>query len=148
MKRLMILGAGISQLPTIGITRRLGHYSVVVDGSPNALYKDMADKFVVADIKDHFKVLEIAKAEKVDGIVCPGTDFPFTAAYVAKKMGLPGLSPDVAAMCQNKYEQRKLLKEKGYLVPNFILLKELPEFRLCKNTSRNSWHESLVSSAI
>lgn len=127
MKKLLILGASISQFPTIGITRKLGHYSVVVDGSPNALYKDLSDKFIVADIKDHFKVLEVARAEKVDGIVCPGSDFPFTAAYVAKKMGLPGLDPDVAAICQNKYEQRKLLREKRYFVPNFALIKNRNE---------------------
>lgn len=124
MPKLLILGGGISQLPTIQSARKLGVTSLVLDGSPNALCRDKADIFMVCDIKDHEKVLEIAKKEKIDGIVCPGTDFPYVAAFVAMNLNLPGLDPVVAAMCQNKFVQRKRLEEGSFFVPRFILIKD------------------------
>ena len=121
--KLLILGAGISQVPTIRAARNLGITSIILDGSSTAVFKNEADKFIVCDIKNHEAVLEIAKKEKINGIVCPGTDFPYTAAYVAEKLGIPGISPAVALMCQNKYEQRQVLKNAGFFVPNCILFK-------------------------
>jgi len=125
--KIMILGAGISQLPTIQATQRMGVTSVVVDGSVDALFKSKADIFYVADIKDHEKVLKVAMKEKVDGVICSGTDFPFTAAYVATKMSLPGISLTAALICSNKYLQRKELREKGFYVPNFIEIIDIKE---------------------
>ena len=123
MADLLILGCGISQAPTIRAAKKLGITSIVLDGSASAVFKNEADKFIVCDIKNHEAVLEIAKKEKINGIVCPGTDFPYTAAYVAEKLGIPGISPAVALMCQNKYEQRQVLKKAGFFVPNCVLLK-------------------------
>jgi biotin carboxylase len=125
--KIMILGAGISQLPTIQAANRLGITSVVVDGSIDALFKSKADIFYVVDIKDHEKVFEIAQKEKIDGVICSGTDFPFTAAYVANKMSLPGISMSSALICSNKHLQRKELREKGFYVPNFVLIENIKE---------------------
>jgi biotin carboxylase len=120
MTKILILGAGVSQVPTIRAAKRMGLKSIVVDGSPNALYKDEADIFYLADIKDHDKVLEVAQKEKVDGVICPGTDFPLTAAFVAHKMSLPGISLTSALICSNKNMQREELRKHGFYVPNFI----------------------------
>jgi len=127
MKKILIMGAGISQAPTMRACKKLGVFSVVVDGSPNAHFIHEADKFILCDIKDHEAVLKIAEQEKVDGIVCPGTDFPYVAAYVAHKLNLPGINPSVALMCQNKYEQRKVLKQGGFFVPPFVSIKNKEE---------------------
>jgi biotin carboxylase len=123
MANLLILGSGISQAPTIRAAKKLGITSIVLDGSSAAAFKNEADKFIVCDIKNHEAVLEIVKKEKINGIVCPGTDFSYTAAYVAEKLGLPGISPAVALMCQNKYEQRQVLKKAGFFVPNYVLIR-------------------------
>ena len=128
MADLLILGSGVSQVPTIRAAKKLGITSIVLDGSSLAAFKNEADKFIVCDIKNHEAVLEIAKKEKIKGIVCPGTDFPYTAAYVAQKLGLPGISPAVALMCQNKYLQRQVLKNVGFFVPNCVLLKTKHDF--------------------
>lgn len=124
MKKILILGAGVSQLPTISASRKLGIESIVVDENKDALYKKEANKFFIADIKDYEKVLKIARKEKIDGIVCSGTDFPFTASYVAEKMYLPGIDTQVAKICSNKVLQREFLKKEGFLVPDFILISD------------------------
>lgn len=128
MKKILILGAGISQYPTITSTKNMGWKSIVIDENPNALYKGLADTFEVADIKDKEAVLKIAERHKPDGVVCPGTDFPVTAAYVAEKLGLPGIPVEVAERCSNKHLMRKALKEAGLFVPKFAFF-SLLEYR-------------------
>jgi len=124
MAKLLILGGGVSQLPTIYSAKKLGVTSLVLDGSADCIGKEKADQFEVCDIKDNENVLNIARREKIDGIVCPGTDFPYTAAYVANRLGLPGIDPIVAAMCQNKFVQRQRLDEGCFFVPKFALFKD------------------------
>jgi len=117
----------MSQLPTIEKAREKGWTSIVVDGDPNALYKDEADIFEVVDIRDPKKVYDVAKKYKLDGVVVPGTDFPETAAYVAEKMKLPGVNIEAAKTCANKHLSREVLKAKGFLVPRFVTIKPSEE---------------------
>jgi biotin carboxylase len=121
-KKLMVVGCGLSQIPTFESAKKNNIKTIGVDGSPNAPYKDMADIFEVADIKNINDVLQVARKHTIDGIVVPGTDFPLTGAYVADKMGLPGISIETARICENKYLQRKKLKDNGFYVPESILL--------------------------
>ena len=123
-KKILVIGCGISQEPTLQAVKTLGHTSIGVDGSENACSIKYADIFEKCDIKDLDKVLEIAKKHSINGIVVPGTDFPETAAYVAEKMGLPGIPLNVAQLCTNKYEQKIFLKEKGFLVPEIYMPKD------------------------
>ena len=123
------MGASFSQLPTIQMAEKLGLDSLVIDGSINAPYKNETKKFIVCDIKDHEAVLKIAKKNKVNGIVCPGTDFPYTAAYVADKLGLAGIKPDVARICTDKYEQRQFLSKAGFFVPKFFLVENKEDIK-------------------
>jgi biotin carboxylase len=119
-KKLLVVGCGISQLPTFERAKELGVTTIGIDGSIDAMAKGKADYFEVADIKDPQEVLSIAKDYKIDGIVVPGTDFPVTGSFVAQELDLPGINLETAKICSNKYLQRKFLKEKGFLVPSFL----------------------------
>lgn len=120
MKKLLIVGASISQKPTIETAREMKIQTIVVDGSDKAPFIHLADKFYCVDIKDLNGVLNVAQKEKIDAIVVPGTDFPLTGAYVSRKMGLPGMPEDVARICSDKLLTRKTLKEAGFFTPSFI----------------------------
>ena len=44
-KNLLILGAGIDQLPGIQKAKDLGCYTIVLDGNPNSIGKEISDEF-------------------------------------------------------------------------------------------------------
>lgn len=119
-KKLMVIGAGISQLPTFEAAKRLGVETIAVDGNPNAPFRNSATYFECQDFKNIDADLAIALKYNIDGVVVPGTDFPVVGATIAYKLGLPGLPIEVAEICSDKAKQRKFLKNKGYFVPDFI----------------------------
>lgn len=119
MKKLLILGAGQMQVPIIALAKQLGHFTIVAD------YDSHAPGFEYADVKstistiDKDAVLQLAQNEHVDGILTT-SDYPVrVVAFVSEKLGLPAMTPRVAEVCTNKYEQRKLFKENGINTPFF-----------------------------
>ena len=74
MKKILILGAGIYQVPLIKTAKRLGIYSIAVSIPGNYPGFELADKVYYENTTDYEKVLDIAKAEDIDGIVTAGTD--------------------------------------------------------------------------
>ncbi|MFR3343518.1 MAG: hypothetical protein ACLTS6_05340 [Anaerobutyricum sp.] len=74
MKKIMILGAGIYQVPLIKTAKRMGLYTIVVSIPGNYPGFALADKVYYENTVDDEKILEIARAEQIDGIVTTGTD--------------------------------------------------------------------------
>ena len=107
MKKLLILGAGTYQVDLIRKCKELGHEAIVVSPGdyPGMKY---ADKVIDANIMDHEAVLEIARREKVDGIISDQTDMAvYSIAYACDKLGLPGNDPEVADLFINKHLMRE-----------------------------------------
>ena len=96
MKTILILGAGIMQIPCIRIARGKGWRVIVADGNPNAMARDRGDCFELVDLKDKEGLLELARSHSrrtgLDGVFTAGTDFSSSVAWVAEHMGLPGIS--------------------------------------------------------
>jgi biotin carboxylase len=116
-KTILIVGCGMSQIPTFNAAKTLGVNTVGVDFNPDACAVKMADIFEQCDIKNEKGVLAIARKHKVDGIVVPGTDFPVTGAYVSEQMGFPTTPLKVAKLCSSKIKQKEFLRREGFLVP-------------------------------
>jgi len=117
-KKLLVVGCGMSQIPTFISAKKLDVEIVGVDFNPNACAVYMADAFEKCDTKDLNGVLEIAEKHEVNGIVVPGTDFPETGAYVSEIMGFPTTPREVARLCVDKLGQKRFLQERGFLVPD------------------------------
>lgn len=66
MKKILILGAGVYQVPLIKTAKRLGIQSVVCSIPGNYPGFGLADKMYYENTTDHEKILEIAREEKVD----------------------------------------------------------------------------------
>lgn len=121
MKKLLILGAGISQVPIIRKAKASGFYTVVVDYNPEAPGIKFADKFLEVSTNDKEAVLKAVKSDKIDCILTT-SDYPVNVvAYVGKETGLPAMSESVARICTDKYLQRSLFREKGIKTPYFKL---------------------------
>lgn len=112
MKKVLIIGAGFLQDFVIKKAKTMGYEVYAVDADPNAIGFKHADHYGVVNIVDEKACLEYARVNNVDGVLTAATDYGvLTAAYVARKMGLPGLKYEVAQLIKNKYQVRKCLYE-------------------------------------
>ena len=120
---ILILGAGVMQLPAIRAARRLGLHVIVADGNPEAVGKPEADVFEHVDLRDREGMLEMARHHAEGGgleaVFTAGTDFSTTVAYVGNALGLPGTSLESAERATDKFRMRQTLKAAGVRVPDF-----------------------------
>jgi biotin carboxylase len=118
-KRLLVLGAGLYYVRAIRAVREAGYQAVVVDRDPAAPGLAIADVASAVDLADAPAVLDVARAEHVDGVL-PLNDFGVpTAAYVAEELGLLGLTPRTAALACDKGLMREQWSRDGLLNPDF-----------------------------
>ncbi len=111
-KKILIIGAGFLQTFVIKKAKEMGYYVLTVDGDENAPGFTFADEYRVIDITHQESCLMYAEEKKIDGVLTAATDFGvLTAAFIAKKMSLPGLSFQVAQTVKNKYLVRKVFCE-------------------------------------
>lgn len=103
MKKILILGAGIYQVPLIKVAKKMGIYTIVASIKGNYPGFSIADKVYYEDTTDFEKIAEIAKTENIDGIVTAGTDVAvITIGKVCDALGLCGLSERAAVIASNK----------------------------------------------
>ena len=112
MKKLMIMGAGIYQVPLIKKAKEMGIYTIAVSIPGNYPGFEIADQVCYENTVDYEKILEVAKREKVDGIVTAGTDVAvITIGKVCDELGLTGLSFEAAKVASNKILMKKKYEE-------------------------------------
>jgi biotin carboxylase len=120
----MILGAGIMQVPGIRIAKEKSWRVIIVDGNPDAVARDMGDHFECVDLKDRDGLLTLARgyAERtgLDGVFTAGTDFSSSVAWVAEKLGLPGISFATAMRATDKCLMRTAFAAAGVPSPLFF----------------------------
>lgn len=140
MKKLMILGASILQLPAIQKAKEMGLQVIAVDMDPNAIgFQEEGVICEVISTIDTEKILEAAKKHKIDGIVTICTDLPMrTVAHVAKELGLPGISEESAYIATNKAEMRACFAKHGVPIPKFykVITKEEYDSAIVNFTDR------------
>ena len=74
MKKVIILGAGIYQVPLIRKAKELGIYTIVCSIPGDYPGFALADKVCYENTTDCAAILKVAEAEKSDGILTTGTD--------------------------------------------------------------------------
>lgn len=124
MKKLLILGAGIMQVPIIKKSKKMGYYTIVADYDEKAPGMQFADKTYLVSTNDKDGILEVSKNENIDGILTTSDSPVNVVAYVSRVLGLHGMSEEVARICTNKYLQREVMLKNGI---------KTPYFKLCSN---------------
>ena len=69
MKKVLILGANPETVSLINKAKEMGCYTIVTDNNPNAYAKRFADQAENIDAVDVDALVDLAKREKVDGIL-------------------------------------------------------------------------------
>ena len=90
-KKVLIIGAGIGQIPISLIVKKRGYYLVVVTIPGDYPCIEIADKVYYVDIFNREEVLDVARKEKIDAVISDQNDLMMpTVAYVAEHLSLPG----------------------------------------------------------
>lgn len=120
MKKLMILGAGVYQVPLIKEAKKMGIYTIVVSVPGNYPGFHYADKVYYEDTRDYEKVLEIAKKEGIGGITTTGTDVAVvTIGKICDELGLSGLSYEAGKIATDKMLMKTRYEEYGVRTAKF-----------------------------
>ncbi len=128
-RRLLVLGAGGAQLGLLEAARALDLFTVAVDRDPGAPGFSFADRRAIISTEDEPSIERLAEAERIDGAIAPGIDWPVgVAARIAKRLALPHpLSPETAQLTISKLRQRERFAEAGVPQPGSELCKSLDE---------------------
>lgn len=126
MKKLLVLAAGLLQVPVIKKAREMGHYVIAVDDDPNAPGMLLADKAIVpGGLTDEEKMVAIAKEEHVDGVIHPCSEVAMNVmGRINDELHLSGISKEMAIRATNKHLMREAFKQYGAPSPKSILTKD------------------------
>lgn len=139
MKKLMILGASILQLPAIEKAKEMGIEVIAVDMNPDSVgFKVPGVIREVISTTDEHSIVEAAKRHNIDGIMTLATDMPMrSVAAVAKEMGVIGIEVETAIKATNKAEMREALQQHGVPIPHFFKVCNENEYlKAIKNFTR------------
>jgi len=129
-KTIMIVGAGIGQLPAILTAKRMGLKVICVDKNSQALGMRSADLALSLDVIDIDGVLTAAKENKIDGIMTMQSDLPVkTVGAVVSALKLPGVNMETAENCSNKIKTRECLAKYGVSQPKFFVVSSIHDAR-------------------
>lgn len=130
MKKLMIVGASVLQLPAILKAKEMGLNVVVVDFNPQAIGIPYADKYYNASTMDEDAVLAAAEDYKPDGIMTLATDMPMRGvAKTSDKLNLHSINYETAVKATDKYDMIKAFKEHNVPSPWFFVVDTLEELK-------------------
>ena len=149
MKKIMILGASILQLPAIEKASEMGLEVIAVDMNPEAVGFKVPGviKEVISTI-DTPAILEAANKHKINGIMTLASDMPMqSVAFVSNEMGLVGISEDTALKATNKAFMRDALREAGVPVPLYFRVKGKNAFKEAVEKVRVAGYKCIVKPA-
>lgn len=122
MKKILVLGAGIMQIPIIKKIKSLGFIPIVADYADDAPGFKFSDNNYIVSTLDYEGILKVAIDEQVDGILTTSDAPVQVVSKVAKKLGLNAMSEETAIICTNKLKQRILFNENNVGSPLFEIV--------------------------
>ena len=114
----LFLGASHQQLAPILYARGAGYRVVTCDNRPDNPGHALADAWHEVSTTDRDGVLRVARAERIDAVVCYASDASApTAAYVAQALGLPGNPLAAVETLVDKGRFRDFQRAHGLFLP-------------------------------
>jgi len=120
VRKIIILGAGIYQVPLIQTAKQMGLYTIVVSVPGNYPGFALADKVYEISTTDQEAVLAVAMKEQISAIVTTGTDVAVsTIGYICKKMGLTGIPYEASRIVTDKALMKEAFRRYGVTTAAF-----------------------------
>lgn len=125
---ILVLGAGIYQVPLIARIRRRGFRAVALSVPGDYPGIALADEFLPVNTTDEAGVVEAAKSQGASAIITTGTDVAMRSLGAAcDALGLPGPSYESARRATNKLDMKRALAEGGVRTARFALARSAEE---------------------
>lgn len=120
MDSVLILGAGVYQVPLIKTAKRLG-YRVIVASIPGKYPGfEFADEVSYTDIRDKEALLDLARAHGVKAVLTAGTDVAISSiGYICEALGLPGINAKTGIRVTDKTEMKVAFRDGGVTTARF-----------------------------
>jgi len=124
-KTILIIGAGLLQIPAIERAKAMGLYTIASDYRSEACGIPLADDSIIISTRDVDGTVREARKysrEKrpIHGVITVGTDASMTVAAVASALNLPGIKFCDAEAASNKLKMRARLKEHAVPCPDYF----------------------------
>lgn len=118
-KKLLILGAGIYQVPLILKAKEMGLYTIAASYAGPYPGLAVADETWEIDTTDYKKLLKKARGTKIDGVCTTGTDVSvISVGYLCQELGLNGISFAAASLATNKASMKDAFLAGGVSTPS------------------------------
>lgn len=120
----MIIGAAEEHCLGIRKAQQMGHQVFAIDGNAAAPGLKIAEASAVVSTYDHEQALAAAQAHisgggRIDGVMTLASDVPYTVAYVAEKLGLPGIGTASAMLASEKILMKNCFLEHAVPMPAY-----------------------------
>lgn len=127
-KKLLVLAAGILQVPVIKKAKEMGIYVIAADGDPNAVGLKYADKAIVVNITSEEDVLKVAREEQIDGVIHPCSEVSMNVmGRLNDELGLSGITREQAIRATNKHLMREAFEKGNAPSPKSILTENVED---------------------
>ena len=131
-KSVLIVSAGIMQIPAIQKAKELGFHVIATDKNPEAPGFEFSDYFAVIDSKDidgHINF--VGKHQNLFNIcgVFAASDVAVTVAAIANYLNLPSISNEVAIRSHNKALMKQKWIEDGIPTPLGFEIKNINQIK-------------------
>ena len=127
-KRVLILGGGRYNVPSIRAAREAGFVTLVADKNPEAPGLAAADHGLAIDLNDCESLLRLVAAYGgVDGVVSMAEVGVCAAAGISARLGLPSITEEAAANATSKATMRRCWRQIGEYSTDFEVAGTLDE---------------------
>lgn len=126
-KKILILGAGDAQLNLLNTAQELGYYAIVCDMRSEMSASKLADQFYQINYMNREVILEIAKKEKIDGVISNSEPAMLNVAWLSQKLGLPGNTEESIKNLLSKSKFRDIQKKVRVFSPKHCITDSVDE---------------------
>ncbi|WP_214710813.1 ATP-grasp domain-containing protein [Exiguobacterium sp. s55] len=127
-KSILVLGAGVYQVPLIQKVKEMGYSAIVTSIEGNYPGFDIADKKYFVNTTDKEKILDVAIKENVAAVVTTGTDVPIqTQGYINDTLNLIGISEQTGKWANDKLLMKQKFIDNNVNTSRFLKVKNLEE---------------------
>lgn len=131
MKKLLVLAAGLLQIPVIKKARELGYFVIAADGASSAPGLREANKAIVIDITSENLMLDLARKWEIDGVIHPCSEVSMNVmGRINDELHLHGINLRTAICATNKHLMRQSFEAFGAPSPRSY----------CTDLESEGWH--------
>lgn len=128
MRKLLILGAGIYQVPLIMKAKEMGLYTIAASCAGNYPGLALADEVWEVDTTDYKKLISLAEKAGISGVCTSGTDVAvISLGAICEALHLPGVPLSCARTVTDKALMKRAFLEHHVSTPESFQVSSLEE---------------------